>query len=426
MSLQSDRPINGDAHYYSAGDFRIEKLNNSLGSWVSLQDPVVRSQGDVSFAGYTGASLHILAGGNVTVTGDIQITGVDTTGNSLQEAIALSNGDRIEIDGNSQPTLDIRAGIANVELPGITGSGIDPDTSNNPTGSNVVIDGAVNNPGGMVFLSNQYRSNSELAAGDITVREIDTSNSLGDGGDVVIDSRGDINLPDGIDTSSIVNSELITVATLEPIPNRNITAGKGGTVALLATKDILAGNIQTTSEINLDLITEVDTIDEANLDFVFPQANLQVNGGGNINLIGNNLTIGNINSGSQVAINSNATALDNFSIVSAFLETNMAGGGDIKLQANNITAGDVNSNVALNTNLNTNSETTPNINLGVAEIFLTISPVNLGSGGDIFLEAANQINTNSLNSSVSVINQSNNTATISANNPLEMVAVLLL
>jgi filamentous hemagglutinin family protein len=58
--LRSAEPIGGDVHYFADGNFRVEQLDGSAGSWFSPSDPVIRANGDVSFTNYTGASLHIL------------------------------------------------------------------------------------------------------------------------------------------------------------------------------------------------------------------------------------------------------------------------------------------------------------------------------------------------------------------------------
>jgi len=416
LTLRSNNPINGDAHYYSGGDFSIERLDGNLGNLISLDDPIVRSQGNVSFADYTGASLHILAGGNVTVAGDINITGVDTTANSLQETITLSDRSQVNINGNAEPTLDIRAGTNNIGTPGIIGEGITTDTNNIATGSNIEIDGTVNNPGGKVFLSNQYQSNNQLPGGNITVRAIDTSNSLGNGGDVTIDARNDINIANGINTSSSLDSQLVTVANVEPLPEIDLATGNGGAIALLALGDITTGNFNTSAIANLNLITEVDTIDEANSTISFPNGNVRVGAGGNIKLqAGNNIKVENLNSSSAIAINSDSVALDNFSIIDAKLNLNVANGGNVNLKAeNNLTTANINSNVAISDRIVSNVETTPNITLAVSELTLNIPQANLGSGGEIFL-AADRIDTGSLNSSVRVTSNVNNTAAVTAN-----------
>ena len=413
LVLRSSNPINGDAHYYSGGSFRIERLDGSLGDLVSIEDPVVRSQGDVSLANYEGASLHILAGGSVTIDGDINITGVDTTGNSLQETITLSNGSQVNINGNDEPTLDIRAGSNNIS----------EMVQSRVSASNITIGGTINNPGGKVLLTNQDRANTDLAAGNITVMAIDTSNPLGNGGDVIIDSRNSIDVPNGINTSSVVDTQLTTVANLQIFPQVTIASGNAGAIALLAEQNITTGNLIATSRINLNLNTEVDTINEANNIFAIPQANIVAGAGGNINLQARNkINVGSLNSSSAIAIDSNSTASDSFSIIAALLELNTANGGRISVVAgDNLTVGNIDSNVAVSDRLNSNAETTPNITLSVSEIGLTIAEADIGSGGEIFLQAEKKIDTGSLNSSVSVTNIANNTATVLANNPLATV-----
>jgi ethanolamine utilization microcompartment shell protein EutS len=80
MVLRSANTVGGDAHYFSGGSFQIEQLDGSPGNLYSPHDPIIRSNGDVSFDSYTGASLDIFAGGSVTIPGTITITGVDLTG----------------------------------------------------------------------------------------------------------------------------------------------------------------------------------------------------------------------------------------------------------------------------------------------------------------------------------------------------------
>lgn len=111
LTLRSENPVSGDAHFWSGGNFSIEQLNDNLGNLVSLNDPIIFTGNDVSLASYTGASLHILAGGLVYIPGDIFITQSDTI-NSLKEDVTLSDGHTIvSIDGSARPTVDIRAGV---------------------------------------------------------------------------------------------------------------------------------------------------------------------------------------------------------------------------------------------------------------------------------------------------------------------------
>ncbi|MEL6441663.1 MAG: filamentous hemagglutinin N-terminal domain-containing protein [Cyanobacteria bacterium J06621_8] len=411
LTLISDRPVNGDALFVSGSNFRLERFDGTPGDLVSFVDTAILAQGDVSLANYTGASLQILSGGNVTFAGNINLIGADTSNNPRQETITLSDGTLLALNSAAEPTLDIRAGT-------IVDTFI---TAESPaeSGGKIQIDGMVNNPGGQVFLTNQDLPNMDFAAANITVTAINTSNSLGNGGDVTLDSRNDINLPQGINTSAITNAQLITEANLAISPQITITAGDAGAIALLAAENIFLGDLQALSEVNLTLDTAIDTIEEANNIFAIPQANVTAGLGGNITLLaGNDLNLGNVDSSSAIAINSNSSSLDNFSIVAALLELNIGNGGEIELEAgDNLEVGNISSQVAVSDFLSSNGSTTPNINLSVSQIALTISEANIGSGGEIFLEAGEAINAASIDSSVSLTNIANNTATISANQP---------
>ncbi|NEO39070.1 MAG: filamentous hemagglutinin N-terminal domain-containing protein [Moorea sp. SIOASIH] len=242
MVLRSSNPIRGDAHYWSGGNFSIEEIDGTLGNLSSPHDPIIRSAGDVSFKNYEGASLHIFAGGSVTVD-NVKITGSDPT-NNIQETVTLSNGTTISIDGSTRPTLDIRAGTKYIGNPiGITGNPTPNqlEFSEAPTTANIKIgDIMIEPPNGQVFLTNQYESNSAVT-GSIEVNTIDTSNEVGNAGDVIIDSGQDIMLigtntiDSGVDIiltgTNIDNESFILADTSGP--------GEGGQIKLLANQEIL-------------------------------------------------------------------------------------------------------------------------------------------------------------------------------------------
>lgn len=241
MVLRSANTVGGDAHYWSGGSFRIEQLDNNLGSLSSPNDPVIRASGDVSFGSYTGASLHIFAGGSVTVAGDIRITGADAT-NGIQETVTLSDGTTVvEIDGQNKSTLDIRAGTTAFGTPSVTNtdgfSPSEPNTVGIGTSANITIGGSITNPGGLVFLTNQYNPNT--LPGNITVGSINTSSSLEDGGSIFIDSRGDIALNSVIDSSEfpeeILDTELFLFDSNGNLLTENddspTTSGAGGSTS---------------------------------------------------------------------------------------------------------------------------------------------------------------------------------------------------
>ncbi|MEM9214193.1 MAG: filamentous hemagglutinin N-terminal domain-containing protein [Cyanobacteria bacterium P01_F01_bin.150] len=231
LVLRSGDGAIADAHFAAGRDFRVERISSlgrRLGPLLSEDDPVIRASGDVEFQAYEGASLHILAGGQVRVPGTITITGADTLGNSLQEAVTLSDGETVvAIDGSAEPTLDIRAGMADVGLPSITNPESFPDLIVGATGTNANIQvGSISNPGGTVFLTNQYQPNLGLQGGDIQVGAIDTAISQFDGaiargGNVVIDARNGVQ----------VEADIITTAFAD---GGTDTRAFGGDITILA------------------------------------------------------------------------------------------------------------------------------------------------------------------------------------------------
>ncbi|MBV6622426.1 MAG: filamentous hemagglutinin N-terminal domain-containing protein [Rivularia sp. (in: Bacteria)] len=249
MTLSSANPVIGDIHFWSGGNFQIEKLDKTKGDLFSFYDPIIRSQGDVSIFGYQGASLHILAGGKVDINTAI-ITNPDITGASINPVstpnlanVTLSDDTSLVIDGSQKPTLDIRAGLKPSVIGNPLGTlgnagtffdaSINPvaSPSNNPvaTSADITIgDAIINPPNGIVLLTNQYEPNLSLPGGDITVNEngafgigIDARGFGGNGGDVFLDSRGEITLNGKIDTSSVED------------------IGNGGYINLLADKNIM-------------------------------------------------------------------------------------------------------------------------------------------------------------------------------------------
>ncbi|NEQ06823.1 MAG: filamentous hemagglutinin N-terminal domain-containing protein [Moorea sp. SIO4E2] len=238
LRLQSHNPIAGNAYYSAGGSVSIEQLDGLPGNLVSPHDPIILANGDVSLGNYTGASLHILAGGSVTV-GDIEINSTDTADNAISPDnsnpflaslanVTLSDEARtsVVIDGSNQPTLDIRAGIDWTLLagfPGNTDSGnLGSNFGTGATSADIEIgDISINAPNGLVLLTNQYQANpslvsetlkiSSLLTGDGTIAKVvnkklmnDTSNQRfsGNGGEVLIDYRGPIEISGRIDASS--------------------------------------------------------------------------------------------------------------------------------------------------------------------------------------------------------------------------------
>ena len=79
MTLVSDGNISGDAHFASGGNFSLLNLAGEPGIFVSLNDPIISANGNVTFGSYTGVSLKVEATGTINIIGDITIIAPDTT-----------------------------------------------------------------------------------------------------------------------------------------------------------------------------------------------------------------------------------------------------------------------------------------------------------------------------------------------------------
>ncbi|WP_204103082.1 MULTISPECIES: filamentous hemagglutinin N-terminal domain-containing protein [Spirulina sp. CCY15215] len=249
MTFRSANPVGGDAHYWSGGNFRIEQLDGSLGDLYSPNDPIVLAVGNVTFGDYTGASLHILAGGSVTI-GDVEIDDIDATNsiyptnpNNFLSSLATftsTEGNTVTVEGNKYYTLDIRAGVDWNKISGFSGANqifgsITPTPNFSTLDRADITSGNIetllqpppgSRTGGNVFLTNQYFANS--LPGSITINgKIDTEDFKG-GGTILIDSR-----------QSISHQE-ITTSAYDLLGNKNFQ-GNGGNISILAQESIVQG-----------------------------------------------------------------------------------------------------------------------------------------------------------------------------------------
>ena len=204
LSLVSDGNVSGDAHFASGGRFKISTLSGEPGNFVSLFDPIIFSNGDVELGDYTGASLHILAGGSVKA-GNVEITETGTAQDTINPNnpdsfianlanVTLSDNSTVEIDGSKTPTLDIRAGVDWDALGGFPQNNIigsvspnnisDSATDSSITVGDVTIKSSSGNKG-TVFLTNQFKPNQSLNSGEIKTGLVDP----GTEGSLIADSR---------------------------------------------------------------------------------------------------------------------------------------------------------------------------------------------------------------------------------------------
>ena len=380
MVLRSQNPVIGDAHFYAGKNLKIEKLNRSLGNLISPNDPVILANGDVSLGDYTGASLHILAGGSVTLgnvtinsTGDVATTinpsnttlfNTTQTYADLATYVSALGGASITVDGSQQATLDVRAGVDWSQLGGLStnqvlGTFLAPNTAPTyaatPSNANITINGniRVSQPNGLVLLTNQFLPNA--LTGSISARGIDTSTGLAgvNGGDIRIDGRGDI---------AIANASLRSAASVFD------NAGNGGAISFSTAN----GNISLTNS-SLDSYSSVysNTGNGGAISFSVVNGDISLTNSSfssySSSVVGNSTKVGGAIALS--ASNGNiALTNSNLKSYSQSIFDNAGNGGAIALSANN-------GNVSLN-NSNLSSYSTSTIG-------------NAGSGGDVSFSTFN-------------------------------------
>ncbi|MEW6493953.1 MAG: filamentous hemagglutinin N-terminal domain-containing protein [Cyanobacteriota bacterium] len=409
MVLRSASTVGGDAHYWSGGSFQIQKLDGTLGNLDSPHDPIILVNGDVSLGDYTGASLHILAGGSVTL-GNVEITGTDSGENTINPnnpdpflaslaTVPLPDGTTLTIDGSTKSTLDVRAGIDWTTFPpGTLGNRTVGTVAPTPafagaTSADITVNGNIrvaqprdinlSQPEGVVLLTNQYRHNG--LAGNILTQNITTEarHTFGiDSGTITINSRGNI-----------------TTNNLDSFAYNGFGYPvSGGAITLHASNgDITTGGIEAS--------TSVDSISGNGGDISFTAINGNITVAGDIRStsIGNSSTgkgglvsltaIGNTPNTGDIIVEGkiDTTAFSRYGGM-PWVKARMGEGGDVVLSADNvIDVGMINiaGNVADQTNYNYG-----NINLTANEIYL-----GEGRGKTITLTAADIITAGFLDSS---------------------------
>jgi filamentous hemagglutinin family protein len=413
MVLRSSNTVGGDARYWSGGSFRIEQLDGSLGNLFSLHGPIMRVREDVFIQTYKGASLHILAGGKVEIPGYVRIQGADIE-NGLVETINLADGTTVSINGKSEPTLDIRAGVnpdvIGEQILSLTGTGTSiPSSADIKIGTILFTlpDNTSIPLAGKVLLTNQYQPNSSLN-GDIQVTQsLDVPLwgaffMAGGAGNpsVAINSRGGITLDGTVNTGAFYSAS---------------NTDKGGKIALTAQNNITTGGLDSNSNGagNGGNITLLSTGGSINTSKGALNSTSNTGNGGAISLIANGkITTGGIDSqasgsgdGGEITLTSNNGAIDTTKGTVTSQIRNNSGGtgkagaivfkskGDIETAELDSSAESGNGSLIHLTSINGNIDTTRGT---------LFSDSRSGNGGEIRLEAfKSKITTGDINSEVS-------------------------
>ncbi len=266
LTLRSSNPISADAHFFVGGNLRVEQLSGGTGDLLSLNDPVILAAGDVTLGDYTGASLHVLAGGSVTL-GNVAINapGIPSTTitprspNPLFQFLAnlpLSDGSSLTIEGDRRPTLDVRAGIDWSRVPGgfpgLTVVDIPPGVATfgpSATSADITVGSftSLGTPEGAdLVLTNQYLANPLLTAPTgITIGAISTSGG-GAAGTVTVDARSNLTLNGAVTTVAPAGGNVRLLAreaiALNGFLNTGAAAAGGLSGSIFASAESIAVN----------------------------------------------------------------------------------------------------------------------------------------------------------------------------------------
>jgi filamentous hemagglutinin family protein len=203
LSLVSDGIISGDAHFASGGNLSISNLAGKPGNFLSLYDPIITVNGDISFASYNGASLQVVAGGSINVSGDITINTIDPSLDPTNFVLTLQAG--------------VPNAVDNVAFPYAT-----QGTTFNKSLASL--------PESITVTGNISTTSNPLTVGLSAPGNIQTQAITSNGGAITLDSRGGT-----IDTS---RGTLYSGAG----------GGNGGEITLKATGDITADYIATATK----------------------------------------------------------------------------------------------------------------------------------------------------------------------------------
>ncbi len=376
LTLISNGKISGDAHYQTKGNFSIRNLEGQAGDFFSKYDPVITSDGDVTFGNYTGASLKVVAGGDIQ-TGNIVINSIDPTLNPTNPIVSLQAGVAGTTDNQTFAYTDIASGTTfNKTTP--------------PSSGNLTV-------GGNITTTLALPLQVDLTAnGNIKTQGITTG-----GGNISLNSNN------GIDTSAGALGS-------------SAASGNGGNISITATNNIITGNINSGGTLNggdITLISSSGTIDTS-LSNLFSGTNfISGNHDGNIALTAaGNITTGALNSigglfGGNISVNSGGNIDTKGSII---LSSGNLTGGAIALTANgNISVASITSSGNSSGNITLHSD--GDINPSILSVGAISSSASNGSSGDITLTASGNITSISGNASSTNGNGGNISITASGN-----------
>ncbi|MGB3640268.1 MAG: filamentous hemagglutinin N-terminal domain-containing protein, partial [Rivularia sp. (in: cyanobacteria)] len=347
LSLVSDGIISGDAHFASGGKFSILNLQGNGGKFISLYDPIISSEEDVTFGSYTGAALKVESKGSINVEGDIEITSPDSAflgcTSCSADAQILAN----------EPALILRAGVSELEEPAFNY----PFGLNNPPttveGTSFNSSGTTTSPPANVTVN-----------GDIITSNFDDEVTVTTGR-VIISAPGNI-------TTGNIFADLNTEGSFNNVVGGEVNLNAGGNIStesidtninLFTANNVSGGNINLEaggSIVATNIVSSVAISDESNQ---VSSGDINLKSGGNIFVeeirsgayVGsaNDISSGKVNIDSAgdifvTVIHTDVSVNTSFSSIPFSTLSNNAFGGEINVKADgDIIVPEINSSVGL-------------------------------------------------------------------------------
>lgn len=213
LATNSDNGISADGNFISGGNFSIINLaSGTPGNFVSIFDPIIESNGNVSFGNYSGASLKIISRDgsvnirNAVITRPSVVSGVpnddpDFSALTTKRTLIIHAANGSITTGNIFTRSDNAPDAGSIILTSqgnlVTGDIRTDDPINGDSGSVSLLSTQGNIITGGIFTNDQGISNagsvSLTAANNITFSRIDTSKrGVGNAGSVTLIAPGNI------------------------------------------------------------------------------------------------------------------------------------------------------------------------------------------------------------------------------------------
>lgn len=258
LRLISDGNISTDAHFQAGGDFTIVSLAGTPANFLSLSDPLITVGGDYSVGNYTGASLQVNSGGNITY-GSVVINNIDPAIDPNQPAFILNAAGDITGIGNVSTTFPTGNLRVNFQAGGsITAQGMITASPFGGNGGSIALQAGANITTGDLISGSLSGTGGEInlqASNNITTGNLISSSLNGAGGGITLtSSNGTIRPTGAIVFGSASGNQGGALVVNAPSIDLNQTQGFDNNGA-----DTIIGNVIPPSRLDLEVAGSFST-----------------------------------------------------------------------------------------------------------------------------------------------------------------------